>query len=147
MAQTQIQTDLPGYIIERTAKRMKQAFSRMLHANHADLTVDQWVILHLLDTEEGLNQLEIAEKTFKDAPTITRMLDLLEKKSLLSRLPDPKDRRKFIIQISTSGSTLIKRLSDAVSEFRKKSYHGIPVEELDTMSNIMNNIFDNLKSM
>lgn len=140
-------TDLPGYIIERTAKRMKQAFSRMLQVNNAEITVDQWVVLHLLEAESGHNQLEIAEKSFKDAPTITRMLDLLENKALLSRLPDPKDRRKFIIQISSKGSTLIKRLEDPVLEFRKTSYAGISLDQLDTLSNIMNNIFENLKSI
>jgi DNA-binding MarR family transcriptional regulator len=147
MTETLTKIELPGYIIERTAKKMKQSFARMLTANHADITVDQWVVLQLLEKETGLNQLDIATKSFKDAPTITRMLDLLEQKSLLNRLPDPSDRRKFVIEISNKGKQLIKRLKPAVKQFRETSYENIDPLEMEKLFQTMNTIFENLENM
>jgi DNA-binding MarR family transcriptional regulator len=147
MSETIAKIELPGYIIERTAKRMKQAFSKMLSQHNAGITVDQWVVLQLLEKESGLNQLEIAEKSFKDAPTITRMLDLLEARHFVSRSLDPSDRRKFIVNISEEGITLIKRLEKPVNNFRKKSYAGIDPSKLEQLYHIMNDIFSNLQKM
>ena len=90
-------TEISGFIIERTAKRMKQSFKKILKEKNAGITVDQWVILQELKKEDGLSQFEIASRTFKDAPTVTRIIDLLCKKQLLRRLPDTTDRRKFNI--------------------------------------------------
>jgi DNA-binding MarR family transcriptional regulator len=147
MTETLTKIELPGYIIERTAKKMKQSFARMLNSNDADITVDQWVVLQLLEKESGLNQLDIAAKSFKDAPTITRMLDLLEQKALLNRLPDPSDRRKFVIEISTEGKTLVHRLKPAVKKFRETSYENIDPLEMEKLFQTMNTIFENLENM
>lgn len=147
MTEALTKIELPGYIIERTAKKMKQSFAKMLQANNAEITVDQWVVLQLLERESGLNQLDIAARSFKDAPTITRMLDLLEQKGLLLRLPDPSDRRKFIVEISEEGLTLIKRLKGAVRSFRETSYKGIDTMEMEKLFHTMNTIFDNLENM
>lgn len=147
MTETLTKIELPGYIIERTAKKMKQRFAKMLNTNNADITVDQWVVLQLLEKETGLNQLDIAAKSFKDAPTITRMLDLLEQKGLLLRLPDPSDRRKFVVEISENGTNLVKRLKPVVMNFRQTSYKNINPKELEKLFHTMNNIFKNLENM
>ena len=80
-----------GFIIERTAKRMKQAFKRELNAASVGVTVDQWIILQFLNDRDGSSQFEIAKETYKDAPTVTRIIDLLCKKGLICRKADPTD--------------------------------------------------------
>ena len=82
-------SDIPGFILERTAKRMKQACAQTLREANIDLTVDQWVLLQELDKEDGLNQFELAERTYKHAPTVTRIVDTLAAKGLLQRQLEP----------------------------------------------------------
>ena len=89
-----------GFLLEKTAKLMKLHFSRMLLLHpEIDITVDQWIILDLLHSGEKINQQKLAELAFKDAPTVTRILDILEQKKYIARKTDKGDRRKFDISL------------------------------------------------
>lgn len=137
-------TEISGFIIERTAKRMKQSFKSILKDKNAGITVDQWVILQELKKEDGLSQFEIAARTFKDAPTVTRIIDLLCKKQLLERLPDPKDRRKFNIFLTKAGKAKIVEVLPMVESFRAEAWNGLSDKEINQLKNILNTIFKNL---
>ena len=137
-------SEISGFILERTAKRMKQFFQQKLMQADADITVDQWVILQELDREEGLSQLEIGQATFKDAPTITRIIDLLCKKGLTRRTPDPKDRRRFRIKLTPEGQQRIREVLPTVKSFRREAWQGLREREVDQLVRTLNKIFENL---
>jgi DNA-binding MarR family transcriptional regulator len=137
-------TELPGFILERTAKRMKQFFQQQLAAAEAGITIDQWVILQVLDRQEGLSQLEIARATYKDAPTVTRIIDLLCQKGLTCRLADPTDRRRFNIQLTPAGRDKIEAVLPVIQAARRQAWQGLPPAELDRLADILNAVFDNL---
>jgi DNA-binding MarR family transcriptional regulator len=147
MQKTLEHVELSGHIIERTVKKMKLSFARMLNKLDADVTVDQWVILNILRKEDGLSQLEIARHCYKDAPTVTRILDLLSSKGLIERKADPSDRRRFKICLTQGGIQKIDDLLPTVTEFRVKSYAGIHPNDLQQLHSIMNTIFENLDSI
>ena len=138
-------SDVPGFILERTAKRMKQACAQALREANIDMTVDQWVILQELDKEDGLNQNELAERSFKHAPTVTRIVDNLTEKGLLERQPDPEDRRRYSICLTDSGKLEIKRILPIIKDFRERCWEGMSEDDLKKMMKLLNQIFDNLK--
>ncbi|HZE22339.1 MAG TPA: MarR family transcriptional regulator, partial [Desulfobaccales bacterium] len=84
--------DSLGFIVYRTALALKSALQRCFKENGYEITGEQWAIIRHLWEEEALSQRELAEKTSKDKPNITRMLDALEKKHLIFRQADPRDR-------------------------------------------------------
>lgn len=136
--------EIPGFILERTAKRMKQVFSQRLKAAGAGITADQWVILQELDKRNEQSQLELAQATFKDAPTITRIIDLLCKKKLTERLPDPEDRRRFKIALTKEGRILIDRLMPMVKEYRRQVWAPLEEKEINRLITVLNKIFDHI---
>lgn len=138
-------SEIWGYSIERTAKRMKQVYQRMLKAADTGITVDQWVILQLLSSRDGLSQLEIAERTNKDAPTVTRIIDLLCKKGLCERQLDAEDRRKFSICLTLSGKAKIKEVQPIVKAFRKKGWDGLTEADLNQLMRTLDIIYHNLE--
>ena len=133
-----------GFIIERTAKRMKQACQQRLKAAGIDITVDQWVILQELAQKDGLSQYEIAKKTFKDAPTITRIIDLLCKKELTTRVLDTQDRRRFKICLTDQGKKYIEDILPVIHDFRQQAYQNLSTENMSQLIELLNTIFDNL---
>ena len=137
-------TEISGFVIERTAKRMKQSFKSILNDKKAGITVDQWVILQELKKEDGLSQFEIAVRTFKDAPTVTRIIDLLCKKQLLERIPDQEDRRKFNIFLTKAGKAKIAEILPMVESFRTLAWQGLSDKEINQLKNTLNTIFKNL---
>ncbi len=139
-----IKTEISGFIIERTAKRMKQSFKKVLKEQRAGITVDQWVVLQELQKEDGLSQFEIAALIFKDPPTLTRIIDLLCEKQLIERLPDTEDRRKFNIFLTKNGKAKIVQVLPMVESFRASAWNGLSGNEINQLKSILNTIFNNL---
>jgi hypothetical protein len=92
--------DSLGSINYRTGLALKSALQRFFKENGYEITAEQWGILRHLWERKGLSQREIGEKAGKDTPNITRMLDALEKKRIIFRQPDPRDRRKYCIYLT-----------------------------------------------
>ena len=133
-----------GFVVERTSKRMKQSFQRLLKGANAGITTDQWVILQLLAQEDGISQLEIAKQTFKDAPTVTRIIDLLVNKGLLIRQADKTDRRRFNIHLTAEGHAKIEEVLPIAIEFRARAWEGFTDEDKSQLSTYLNRVFKNL---
>jgi len=102
------------------------------------------VILQLLDQQDGRSQFEIANETYKDAPTVTRIIDLLCKKELTERLADPEDRRRFKINLTQKGREKVKEVKPITKAFRKIGWEGLSDKDINHMSRILNEIFHNL---
>lgn len=138
-------TEVSGFTLERTVKLMKLSFSRVL-LNHPelDVTVDQWVVLQLLAQKGTMNQYEIADAAFKDAPTITRMIDLMEGKNLVIRESDTEDKRRFVIKLTEEGLKKYRFIKPIVHDFRDRAYAGLTASELQILDKTLKKIFDNL---
>jgi DNA-binding MarR family transcriptional regulator len=137
--------EVSGYSLEKTAKLMKLSFSRLLLMHpEVDITVDQWVILQLVNKYKQISQQELCDLAFKDAPTVTRIIDLLVHKSLVLREAHPSDRRKFIIKITDAGLAIYNQVRPILTEFRQEAYDGITDDELALLEQTMHKIFLNL---
>ncbi len=127
-----------GFLLEKTAKLMKLHFSRMLLLHpEIDITVDQWIILDLLHSGEKINQQKLAELAFKDAPTVTRILDILEQKKYIARKTDKGDRRKFDISLLAKGQKLYENVWPIAREFREDCYESLTNEEMITFKKVL----------
>ncbi|MDX1939422.1 MAG: MarR family transcriptional regulator [Saprospiraceae bacterium] len=137
--------DLPGFVLERASRRMKQYFQEQLQQAGCGITIDQWVILQELEKQDGLSQLEIAKATFKDAPTVTRIIDLLCEKGLTRRITDEEDRRRFQIELTEAGRNKIAEALPVIEQAREKAWQGFDEERLDALMHMLNEVFENLK--
>ena len=133
-----------GYFVDRTARLIKSDISRRFKSISVDLTPEQWLILDRLGKKDGRSQVEIGEGTYKDAPTISRIVDLLCKKGFTVRKLHEKDRRKFNIYITEAGRTILARSSPEVIQARKDGWKGLKDEDYDHLIRIVNKVFDNL---
>ena len=138
---------MTGFMIERSSKRMKQVCQQILKENGFNITVDQWVVLQELNNNDGQGQIALANSTFKDAPTITRIIDLLSQKGYVERVNNPEDRRRFKICLTQEGSQLIQKVSPHIFAFRKKAYEGLNQDQMDNLKVALNHIFDNLNAI
>lgn len=136
---------LSGFKLEKTVKSMKLSLSRWLttHKNE-EITVDQWVILNLLTMDGPMSQQALATAAFKDAPTVTRMLDLMETKKIVIRKVTNADRRKYLVHITDKGKKLYQGTKPLVEKFREMAYQNISPQDLMKMEKTLDQIFSNL---
>ncbi len=136
--------DSLGFLIYRTALALKAALQRCFKENGYEITAEQWAIIRHLGEEDGLSQREIGEKASKDKPNITRMLDALEKKHLIFRQPDPRDRRKYCIYLTKEGKQLQERLLPLTRDLRERATQNLPQQELELLKLTLNKIYQNI---
>ena len=74
----------------------------------ADITEQQWRVLRVLEEEGPMEPTRIAELACLLLPSLTRILQKLDNKGLISRKQDSQDKRKQVIQIMPSGAALIE---------------------------------------
>ncbi|HMV15109.1 MAG TPA: MarR family transcriptional regulator [Chitinophagales bacterium] len=133
-----------GFILESTAKKIKLELQRKFNEHEVDITVDQWVVLFELHQHGTQNQVSLCEHCAKDAPTITRIIELLVKKELIVREACTNDRRKYNISLSKKGKTLIQRLLPIVIEFRIQGWLNLNEKDIMHIERITKKIQDNL---
>src|SRR3974377_842929 len=80
-----------------------------------DLSPTQYNVLRILrGSPDGLTCGEIGNRMITRDPDITRLLDRLEKRSLISRCRESKDRRMVLTRVTDPGLELLDRLHDPV---------------------------------
>ena len=104
----------------RTADALSRGVEDILKL--AGLSHAQYNVLRILRGagEQGLCCREVAERMITRDPDITRLLDRLERRDLLARSRDSKDRRVITVRITTGGQKLLKDLDGPMSEYNRK---------------------------
>jgi DNA-binding MarR family transcriptional regulator len=133
------------YSLDKSIKTYRQFAQRKFIEAGLDITIDQWLVLNTISEKPDISQLEIAEKVFKDAASVTRIIDLLIKKNYLGREAHSSDRRRFSLNLTKEGKTLIKTIAKVVEQNRNKALKGIHEKDLLKMKETLNLIIDNCK--
>jgi DNA-binding MarR family transcriptional regulator len=133
-----------SYLLDRTARKVKQYAQRRFNAQNYDITVDQWVIIKHLNQGNDLNQTQLAEITGKDNPTLTRIIDLLCKKTLTERRINPLDRRCFTVHLTDQGKKKILEWTPKMAEIRMKAWENLTEEDYKNLKRILDTIYNNL---
>ncbi len=134
-----------GYLIELTSKRMKQYLQRSLKSANVMITVDQWVVLNALYQYNGASQFEIAQKIHKDQPTLTRIVDLLETKEYVRRVPNTEDRRKMNVSLTQLGRQKINEVKPLIEEYRSIGWKNLDDQDFENLIRILNTIYQNFE--
>ncbi len=129
----------------RTHSVFNRALLNNFRRNNVALTKEQWTILGVLWQDDGCSQQTLADRTHKDKPGITRLIDNLEKEKLVERRPDTKDRRLNLIFLTPKGKTIEKEVIEIVNQTLEDAIKGIDPENLKIVRDTFQKIYDNLE--
>src|SRR3989337_2418200 len=118
------------YKLENAIKTYRQLAQRNITAAGLDLTVDQWLIMKVLLEKGELKQNEIAEKVFKDAASVTRIIDLLINKEYLLREVHGNDRRRSKLKLTSKGKSILSKVQVIIQKNRKLALNEISAEKI-----------------
>ncbi|MFK7936428.1 MAG: MarR family winged helix-turn-helix transcriptional regulator [Saprospiraceae bacterium] len=132
-----------GTLIARTSRVIRLSFTQAFREHDLDITPEQWVILDKLYQDNGLSQTELASDSFKNAPTVSRIIDLLCDKKLTERQRFKNDRRRYKIFLTPTGKTLVEKALPIVADLRTQGWQGLSEADYTGFQRIMNQIFKN----
>ena len=130
--------------IDKTSKVSKLYSQREFDRLGMGITVEQWILLKIIEENDGLTQKELADKSLRDPASITRTLDLLNKKGFVERRPVEDNRRQYSICLKKEGKSFIKKYMPVISSHRAKSIEGITEQELEVLTHLLGKIQKNM---
>jgi MarR family transcriptional regulator, organic hydroperoxide resistance regulator len=137
--------DSYGYLINLAAQRLRYELHQTFQAKGYDITPEQWAVLNRLWEQDGLAQVEVAERTFKDKPGTTRILNLLEKKGIVLRRRDVEDGRVMRVFLTRTGKDLKEKLIPCAEEVLVKSAQNLTKEDIAQLKQTLIKLLKNLE--
>ncbi len=93
--------------------------------------------------ERPLTPSEISERTFRSSATMTSILDVLERRGWIRRVPNPEDRRSVLIEISEDGYAVADRFLPGVRKIERAVMGDLSTKELAALMKILTKILEN----
>ena len=106
------------------------------------LTGTQYNVLRILRGAEpdGLPCSGIGERMISHDPDMTRLLDRMEKRHLITRARQADDRRVVKTRITSAGLAILKNLDQPVRELHKRQFRHIPTARLKTLAQLLEEV-------
>ncbi|MEQ8560740.1 MAG: MarR family transcriptional regulator [Cyclobacteriaceae bacterium] len=131
--------------IDKTSKVSKLYSQREFDRLGMEITVEQWILLKIIDENDGLTQKELAQQSLRDPASITRTLDLLSRKDFIERKSVPDNRRQYSICLKPAGKIFIEKYLPVVDSHRAKSIEGLSNKEVQQLNQLLIKIQQNLQ--
>jgi DNA-binding MarR family transcriptional regulator len=122
------------------ARRLQKNFRQ----SGLEITIEQWSVLYHLWKEDCLSQQELCNRTFRDKPSITRLIDNLEKQKLVKRVASKTDRRINLVCLTDTAKELQDKTIDLANQTMNEALLGINKEEIDVVKQVLQKVYDNL---
>jgi DNA-binding MarR family transcriptional regulator len=124
----------------RTTDMVRRRLARVVERE--GITLQQYNVLRILRGARGepLSALEIAERLIEETPGVSRLLDRLLSKGLISRDRCSQDRRRLECSITPRGLELLTRLDEPVSRADAEVLNGLSARELGTLNDLLSRI-------
>ena len=129
----------------KVSMAINRKISRNFRQEGIDISPEQWTILLSLWEKDGVTQQELCNATFKDKPSMTRLIDNMERQHLVVRISDKNDRRSNLIHLTKTGRELENKAFKIANETLEQALHGIDMDDLKIGQEVLRKVFLNTK--
>ena len=134
-----------GKLIHHTERLLVNRLQRNFRESGHNINAEQWRVLINLWSQDGQTQQELSEKTWKNKGNITRMIDNLEKRNIVVRIPNHADRRSKLIYLTSKGKKYLKSLIPIARNTLYEAQENIPKDEMKLCKSILQQVINNLR--
>jgi DNA-binding MarR family transcriptional regulator len=126
--------------LQKAADQLALQAEQLLKSN--GLTGAQYNVMRILRgaEPEGLACSTIAERMISHDPDMTRLLDRMEKRNLITRERQKDDRRVVKTRITGGGLELLKRLDPPIRELHKRQFAHMGSARVKVLADLLDEI-------
>jgi DNA-binding MarR family transcriptional regulator len=132
---------ITGMASTAIARRLQKNFKQ----EGIEITIEQWSVLYHLWKKEGISQQDLCNASFRDKPSITRLVDNLEKLKLVKRVPSQTDRRSNSIMLTEAAKKLQEKTMEIAAKTLNEALEGVDAADVETAKKVLQQVYDNLK--
>lgn len=139
--------ELYSFITGKASTAIGRRLQKNFKLANIDVTIEQWSVLYHLWKEDGQSQQQLCEATFRDKPSITRLVDNLEKYKLVKRVDNKKDRRINSIFLTAEGRRIEEESMEVANQTLNEALVGVSKAQIEIAKEVLQKVYDNLKSI
>ncbi len=132
----------PFYLIARTARRYEMDMERALR--RIDMDVPSWRAIMLLHERSPSSVSEIAERAVIKLSTMTRVVQRLEKRGLVTIARRPADARVTDVYITPAGERTVQQVRTLASRLYQSAFKDMSPADVEMLNALLRRVFDNL---
>ena len=132
-----------AFLVAKVRRALRREFDSKF--KKSGITPPQFDLLSRLWENDGLFITKLSKGIYKDGPTVTGLVDRLEKRKLIVRKRNEKDRRAIQIFLTEKGKSLKKELLPLAEGILKKATFKITPAEVDHLKILLEKIRKNLE--
>jgi DNA-binding MarR family transcriptional regulator len=137
--------ELYSFVTGKASTAIARRLQKKFNNAGLNLTIEQWSVLYHLWKQEGMSQQELCNATFRDKPSITRLVDNLEKLDLVKRVASENDRRINRIYLTKQSLKLQEQSMGLAEQTLNEALETVPLEKIEVCKEVLQIVYDNLK--
>jgi DNA-binding MarR family transcriptional regulator len=136
--------ELYSFITGKASTAIARRLQKNFKTANIDVTIEQWSVLYHLWKEDGLSQQQLCDATFRDKPSITRLVDNLEKLNMVTRVASKEDRRINKIYLTKEAVELQEQTMVVANQTLNEALAGVSNGQVEIAKEVLQMVYDNL---
>jgi MarR family transcriptional regulator, multiple antibiotic resistance protein MarR len=128
-------------LINRVRVELIDALDREL--SRFDISAAQLIVLASVANREAGSASGLCKSISYDPGAMTRMIDRLQQKGLVRRVPNPEDRRAMNLELTAAGRALYPELVAAKETVQAQFLRGFSKDEVRVLDGLLNRMIEN----
>ncbi len=133
------------YLLNRAGTRIATAFSEEVRP--LGVTLQTWRVLAALNERDGRRMGDLSEVTSIEVSTLTRLIDNMEIKGLVSRRRDAADARAVTVHATPPGRRMTRMILPIAKRYEKVAIEGFSEAEVTVLKTALRRLFHNMDGL
>jgi len=132
------------FLISKVYQKLITNLQRAFSDACLEVTPIQAMVLFLLQKKDGASLTELSQGLMLENPTVTGLIDRLEKLGYVKRSDHPNDRRVYLIHLTKKGDAVAKRALPIIKKFNEEIKEGYSGKEIEDFKKVLIGAFRKL---
>jgi len=130
------------YLISKVFHKLMINLQKAFSEAGVEVTPVQAMLLFYLQKKDGSSLTEISSGLMLENPTVTGLIDRLEKSGYVKRSNHPDDRRVYLIYLTEKGNMAAKRALPIIKKLNEEIKRGYSKEEIENFKKVLIGAFN-----
>jgi len=130
------------FLISKVCQKLIINLQKAFSENGVEVTPIQVMLLFFLQKNDGSSLTQISQGLMLENPTVTGLIDRLEKLGYVKRSDHPNDRRVYLVYLTEKGNKVAKKALPIVKKLNEQIKEGYSKSEIDDFKKVLMGAFN-----
>ena len=130
------------FLISKVCQKLIINLQKSFSESGIEVTPIQVMLLFFLQKNDGSSLTQISQGLMLENPTVTGLIDRLEKLGYVKRSDHPNDRRIYLVYLTEKGSKVAKKALPIVKKLNEQIKEGYSKREIDDFKKVLIGAFN-----